>query len=162
MGKPKTCNPCCDGGGGSSSSSRNFTGSVAPLPCGQCLDGVAPAQWTVTVAGFAAGTCSSGYCTQHNRTWTLSQTAACSWRQIVSTTPSSCGGFSNAAASFNIASVTGGTRFRLTLGNGAGTYATYDFIDSVPADCLTSIPLTRTSSSGECTSYPATLTISPA
>lgn len=160
MGRPKTCNPCCGGGSGSSSSSsRHFTGSIAPLQCIRCIDGVAPAQWTVTISGITANSCPSGFCTAMNRTWTLTQGSACGWSEQI-TAGANCFGLPGIGVSLTITT----TSVQLLVSRAGNTMSTYGYTVSPPIDCLTSytVSLISTSPFNECTGWPASLTVSPA
>lgn len=167
MGKPKICNPCCEGGAGiSSSSSSRFAGSLNPNTCNPCYYGISPAQWTVTVSGVTAGTnCNSTYCTVANRTWTMSPQAACTWSEQMPAT-GLCFGLSNSMrAGLGISIVGGGGQLQLQFFRAAGVaIATYRVNYAAPSgvDCLVPHTLSLLSNGTECASWPATLIVSPA
>lgn len=162
MGRPKLCNPCCDGGAGgssSSSSSSRYSGSTVS-GCTQCIDLVLPAQLTVAFSGITAGTCSAGYCEGANRTWTLTKSA----------TPSSCSygeNFTTGDSCFSSNVIQCTVQFQSTkivcfLALNSNSFFTYEKAITGPYDCLTAHVLTLQNNTGRCGNPPATVTVAPA
>lgn len=162
MGRPKLCNPCCDGGfGGSSSSSSSSRRQISQgAPCTtRCADSVTAAQYTATVSGVGANVCLSGFCTSLNRTWTMSQTAACRWEEVLNTGTACLGG-----ATVRLAFLILGDRLRLQLEHDVGSvvFVLWDKLGTPPFDCLSSHTLTHVSTGTRCSYGGASITVAPA
>lgn len=168
MGRPKICNPCCEGGAGTSSSSRpRYGGSTVPCLT-RCIDSVAPSQWSLTISGVTAGSCSSGYCTQANRTWLLSSIGNCTWNEVISTGAFTC--FTNAAMqcslSIDTSPVGGGSSIYVVFAR-AAALKRYVKLVTYPIDCLVSHVLPEVAGDSipgglNCTGWPSSITVSPA
>jgi hypothetical protein len=162
VGKPKLCNPCCDGGAGSSSSSSQYAGSLNPITCNTCYYNISPAQWTVSISGITAGDCNSTYCTYANRKWTLSAVGPCTWRE---TGPINgmCFGFTDRMIVTLGISFSGGvTQLRLGFARSSAEFAFYRISYTNGIDCLVEHALPLISADSECGSWPSSLIVGPA
>lgn len=160
MGRPKTCNPCCEGGAGSSSSSSSrYSGSTVPCLT-RCIDSVAPAQWTVTISGITAGSCIAGYCEAANRTWTLSPSGVCQWGETIST-GFSCQLDTQIRCLVSLGSTAIGVTL-IKLPTTGITWALWQKTISQPYDCLVPHTLDQViTASSICATYPSSVIIVP-
>ena len=132
--------------------------NIAACGCTQCgvectSCPVAPATWTVTLAGITDGTCSD--CETWNRQYlmTFNPTGggtACVWTETISL------GCSVIKAQF---SISGGTANFALFSSGGGV-AAWELGSGV--NCFAANVLTLSGAIAECSTLPATVTVSPA
>jgi hypothetical protein len=127
------------------------------MPCACCGSGccgcsATPANWTLTVAGLADGTCVG--CANYNGTFNLASLQPCIW-------VTGLAGFCpNTGDPYEFRCDVDGF-FRLYVGGSAGTnVAVYKALSAF--NCLGTNVLTLESNSGLCTNLPGTITVSPA
>lgn len=172
MGRPKICNPCCEGGAGSSSSSASLFHRPAGCPAGLATCTVFPVRWSVTFAGFTNNSCTE--CASFNATFVMTYNPIqyapagnhCQWDYCRVL------GAGNCDSNFPIGCAVNGLRltlqnvsdtavFRLSLPRIPAALAFYE--SSGPVNCIgpNSLDLT-TSSPSVCSGIPSSVVIIPA